>query len=589
MNEMLGTRLRMLEGTGLIRQAAREPEPEYAFRHALSLDAAYESMLKQDRHRLHHDVGECLERILGENLEEYAPILARHFDEAGDDARAVDYLSRAAESAARRYANQEAIALLDRAHVVALRSSAAGPVIGAIGVKAGRLREMCGDYDAALQTYDALEALADERVDVQMKCQAILARAAVFCAPTTRFDAPRGLETAQEALRLAIEAGDRAAESKAQWLILLVSKFNKDPERGLAAGEASALIARELGLREQLAYTLNDLYPVYLTTGGVERGVAALEEAEALWRTLGNLPLLVDTLSNLGEMRLFAGNAAEAEAILREAGRIADQTGNLWGQSYSRGVLGLVMFECGRFDEAIRLADEGVALGRQAGFAISQIMMPCVTAGCLTDLGQPQRGAEVAQEAVRAAGSYLPSWRGYPTAVEAMCVIATGDCAAATEAMTRARAVASPYDISALLITLAEVEYAVLCGEPEDVIRLVNENRAGLALFNCIAYDPILLTHRSTSEFSLGRIADAEATARDALRRAAGMGVRRGLWRTWWALSVALNAQGRASEAREAKERAREEIAHAASRAGSDDLRVSFLSRPDVRTLLEDR
>jgi hypothetical protein len=281
MNEQLATRLRALEGTGLIRQAAREPEPEYAFRHALSLDAAYESMLKLDRRRLHHDVGECLERFLMENLDEYAPILARHFDEAGDDARALTYYSRAAESAARRYANQEAITLLDRARAVALRSSAAGLVIGAISAKAGRLREMCGDYDGALKTYDALEALADERRDVEMKCQAILARAAVFCAPTTRFDAARGTREGRDALRLAVETADRASESKAFWLLLLGAKFSFDGAGALEAGEASAAIARELGLKEQLAFTLNDLYPAYLISARGGRDTLARDRQPA--------------------------------------------------------------------------------------------------------------------------------------------------------------------------------------------------------------------------------------------------------------------------------------------------------------------
>ena len=124
MNEKLGSQLRALEGTGLIRVAARNPDLEYAFRHVLSLEGAYESMLKQDRRRLHLDVGECLEQALAGNIDEFTPVLARHFDEAGDDARAVDYLSRAAESASRRYASREAIALLDRALTVAIRGGA---------------------------------------------------------------------------------------------------------------------------------------------------------------------------------------------------------------------------------------------------------------------------------------------------------------------------------------------------------------------------------------------------------------------------------------------------------------------------------
>ena len=589
MNEKLSSQLSTLEGTGLIRVAAREPELEYTFRHVLSLEGAYESMLKQDRRRLHLDVGECLERALAGNIDEFMPTLARHFDEAGDDARAVDYLSRAAESASRRYANREAVALLDRALTVALRGGATGATIADVSTRAGRLREMDGNYDAALATYDALELLAKERGDIGMTCQAFLARAAVFCAPTSRFDAARGLNEANEALRLSIATGNRAGQAKAHWLILLVSKFNQDPLRGLESGEASAAIARELGLQEQLAYTLNDIYPVYLMTGSVHKGIAALEEAEQIWRELGNLPLLADTLANLGEMRAFGDGTTAAEPTLREAIRITDAIGNLWGQSYSRGVMALSLLEAGQYEEAVRLSELAASLGKQAGFVIAQIMMPCIQAQCLADLGQPQRGIELIRRAAGIAESLLPSWRGYPAAMMALCVMKLGDLTAVATAIEDARRLASNYDISALYEQIAEVEHAHLAGAHEEVIRKSDEAETIFAVFGCRLYTPVLWTRKAEAYAALGCFGDAEASAREALARSAVLGVRRGLWRTWSALWVALNAQGRESDAREAKEQAREEIAYTASRAGSDDLRFSFLNLPDVRTILEDR
>ena len=588
MNEQLSTRLRALEGSGLIRPATGEPETEYAFRHALSLDAAYASLLKTDRRRLHRDVGECLALTLAGNLDEYGPILARHFDEAGDDLRALQYLLRSADSAAKRYANPEAIMLLEQALAIALRSNAGADTLCDVSVRMGRLREMSGDYDGALATYDALEALARQRGDVAMTCQAFLARAAVFCAPTSRFDAARGLQEANEALRLSIETGDRAGEARAHWLILLVSKFNQDPMRGLRSGESSAMIARELGLREQLAYTLNDLYPVYLMTGSAEKGVAALEEAEQIWRALGNLPLLADTLANLGEMRAFGDGTTAAEPILLEAIRIADAIGNLWGQSYSRGVFALSLLEAGDYGEVIRLSERAASLGKQAGFVIAQIMVPCIQALCLADLGQARRGIALIRLATEIAESQLPSWRGYPVAMMALCVIKLGDPTAAAAAMENARRLASNFDISALYAQIAEVEYAQLAGAYEDVIRKADEAEAVFTVFRCRLYTPVLWTRKAEANLALGRFADAEACAREALTRMAALSVRRGSWRTWLALSDALNAQGRESEAQAAKETAREEVAYTASRAGAIDLRDSFLAIPAVQNLVED-
>ena len=60
---MAELQLDTLESKGLIRLAAIDPELEYLFRHALVQDAAYESLLKQERRALHRQVGEALEQL----------------------------------------------------------------------------------------------------------------------------------------------------------------------------------------------------------------------------------------------------------------------------------------------------------------------------------------------------------------------------------------------------------------------------------------------------------------------------------------------------------------------------------------------
>ena len=77
--------LGLAEAAGLVRFAAADPEPVYRFRHVLIQEAAYDSLLKADRRRLHRVVGEALESQQGgERREELAPILGLHFERAGE-------------------------------------------------------------------------------------------------------------------------------------------------------------------------------------------------------------------------------------------------------------------------------------------------------------------------------------------------------------------------------------------------------------------------------------------------------------------------------------------------------------------------
>jgi class 3 adenylate cyclase/tetratricopeptide (TPR) repeat protein len=103
------------EAAGLLRIASVNPELVFRFRHVLVQEAAYESLLKADRRRLHRQVGEAIEAGDPDRRDELAPILGLHFERAGEAERAVEYLHPAGRAAYRRFAVREARDLLDRA------------------------------------------------------------------------------------------------------------------------------------------------------------------------------------------------------------------------------------------------------------------------------------------------------------------------------------------------------------------------------------------------------------------------------------------------------------------------------------------
>jgi predicted ATPase len=97
-----------LESAGLIRVAKVEPDLEYHFLHSLVQDAAYASLLNGDRKRLHLEVGNAIESLYPERRKELAGLLGYHFQEAGQDMRALSYFLVAGDEALAAYANQEA-------------------------------------------------------------------------------------------------------------------------------------------------------------------------------------------------------------------------------------------------------------------------------------------------------------------------------------------------------------------------------------------------------------------------------------------------------------------------------------------------
>jgi class 3 adenylate cyclase len=105
---VLDKHLGSLERVELLTEASRRPELEYMFRHELARDAAYGSILNRRRRDFHRQVGEAIESLFPDRLEEHAHRLAQHFRLAGDTPKAVRYYEMAGDAALSLRANDEA-------------------------------------------------------------------------------------------------------------------------------------------------------------------------------------------------------------------------------------------------------------------------------------------------------------------------------------------------------------------------------------------------------------------------------------------------------------------------------------------------
>jgi ABC-type oligopeptide transport system substrate-binding subunit/class 3 adenylate cyclase len=98
-----------LQRLDLVREARRWPEPEFRFKHALIQEAAYRTLVTDDRTRLHRKAAEWLQDAYAGREDEVAGLLAHHWLSAEDEDKAVTYLTRAGDRARQEYALDEAI------------------------------------------------------------------------------------------------------------------------------------------------------------------------------------------------------------------------------------------------------------------------------------------------------------------------------------------------------------------------------------------------------------------------------------------------------------------------------------------------
>ena len=569
-------RLRTLERVGLVRETARTPEREFAFHHSLTQDATYQTILKRERRELHALVGDTLERRYAGRAEEFAALLARHFEEAGDDERTLRYATLAGDQAAKLYANAEAVTHYGAAIEAAERLGRHDDALAHLYPSRGRALELSARYDEAAANYEAMRALAVEARDRRAELGAAVALTTLFATPTPLFDGTKGRAAIEETLELARELGDRAAEAKALWNLMNLDVFGGgDLGEAIEVGERSLAIARDLGDRSQMAFTLNDLARPYAAVGRLDDATSVLEESRPIWRELGNLPMLSENLTSSASIARFGGDDDTALAYADEAYAVAERSDNLWGRSYALMHSFGVRYDRGDIGTAMAMMRESVDLAERAGFTAPQVTARSDLAAAYAYLGDLETAHELAALAMKVADELQPIARPWAQWATALVAFLEGDVDAAEAILdeTDPELLPEPLgSVATVQVPLLRSRIALARGDPEAAIAFARSvaDRPRRIGNRQLAADVLLAQGRALA--AAGRTEEAEAAFRDARAEAERLGRRLLLWEILAELAEITGDEAVRKEARAL-------VHEIADTVEDEGLRRSFLDR----------
>ena len=407
----LDRRLLALQRGELIRELQREPDRKFAFRHALTQEAAYESLLQRRRRDIHRLVAETLEVRHQARQEEFAGIIGRHFADAADP-RGVGYLRIAGDRALRVHAVDDAIENY-RAAMALITPATESEVVTAVAIGLGRAYEFHGRYDEALATYEALEQQARLRESASMEAVGLTQRIIITATPTSRRDLPQARSLLERAMPLAQRGGDPRVQARLGWAHMQVETWSRNAAQGVIAGKEAARLAREHDLPDVLALTLNDLARTIMSVGRVEEATPYQDEAITLLRQLGDKPMLADALGSRALAAIGADDLETAVIAAAEARSIADEIHNDWSRSFADMNAGRARAEQGDLGMGIELLRSAAVHGDRAGFMIARVGVRAELARLHWEAGDPAAAAEETATALRIAteeGSDLALW-----------------------------------------------------------------------------------------------------------------------------------------------------------------------------------
>jgi tetratricopeptide (TPR) repeat protein len=357
------TQVDTLEAKGLIRLATVQPEIEYLFRHALVQDAAYGSLLKQERRGLHAEVGKALEELYPDRREELAAVLAMHFEQAGETDKAVDYLIAAGNYGIQRNAIRESFAAFDRAAALLPAAGAVeDPSMRRRGIEVRLGRAQAGySFLAASELFaelDALapevDALADDQLAAKVYMLAALARLQVG-EPPSHPAVERALARMRE---IGARIGDQSLQALPLALVGMSNVFAGRLRDGVQQLAESVPLLETSRDSVAASFARGALAVGYAHLGEFEKARVAADRAKKVAEQ-GDLISQLDTLIMDSMVRSQMGDLESAVPIAKQCVERAEETGASACIMASSWVLGDAFHRQGRFAEAREILQRG--------------------------------------------------------------------------------------------------------------------------------------------------------------------------------------------------------------------------------------
>lgn len=582
-SDNLNLELVKLQRMGLIVETAREPDPEYMFRQALTQEAAYNTILMKYRREYHRRVGNAILELYPERIEEFSSLLAHHFYQARDP-RALQYYKMEGDAALFIYANNEAIYNYTKAIKAATWQDKPNLAeLSPLYLNLGRAYELESQFQSALEVYKKFENVAIKEGDRLYEMHALIAQGQIHSVPSTEFSIDVGMPIIQAAEKIAQELDDQEALAKIYWLQMNLYRFSANPHKAQGVGEKAIALARELNLVEQLAFALNDASHAYNMNGLVNRAKEVSLEAVEIWKKLDNKPMLADSLGGLATINAYSGEYAQAYEYSDAAFQISQQINNIWGKAYSQFSTGLIDMERGQFSLAIEHLLQTMKDSKQAKFLGGELMARTFLSIVYAEIGATERALETVEEVHESEMSII---RTFFIGANMLIHARANDIQQAEEIMQKydqnKKAV---YFVSRHYYILGQCYLYLVKDEPATTLKIASEFLASLNETGVRYINPELLMLMGIAHQKQGAHHLAQQKFEEGIHLAEQLGSPKALWQLQYYLGNLYLAQGKPEQADTCFRQAKDHVEYIADNLHDDELRKIFLAREEIAFL----
>jgi class 3 adenylate cyclase/tetratricopeptide (TPR) repeat protein len=350
------SRLSVLKNAELLYEKHIYPQSAYIFKHALTREVVYNSLLTRRKKKLHERIGKVMEELFRNNLLEHAEVLTEHFIQSENYEKGAEFAKLAGKKARKRSAYGDAISCTYKELFCLEKVPESIAVQRKIMDARVALANYCMNLNEHVEAYEAVSPIADLalRMNYRRGLPSIYTAIGSYLIFVEE-DYPQGMEFLYQALEFCEEVKDFFSLWNASYILGTALSWNCEFQKGLGYFQKSLDLS--LAAKNPMGITSAKINSAvnYLFQGKVDQAYQIAREALGIAEESGDVYLKGMAHSCYGTCCYYGGRLEEGEDhLLRGIGYCENTTHFTWG-SWASAFLGDLYFDLGKYEKSLEV------------------------------------------------------------------------------------------------------------------------------------------------------------------------------------------------------------------------------------------
>ena len=332
---------------------------KYLFKHILTSEVCYGSILRYNQKILHKVIAETTEELF-KNNKEYFSFIANHYEKAGVIDKAIKYLEKAGDYAKQNYENEKGIELYDK--LIALIEKNDLSLLSSIFIKKGTILRLIGKMDDAFRNYESSLKIAEELGD-KSKIGKTIGNMGVIYENQGKYS--KALKCYEKSLKIYEELKDKSGIAKSSGNIGVVYANQGNYSKAIEYHVKDLKISTELNDKIGIANAVGNMGVVYHSQGNYSKAMECYKKDFDISEELGDTKGVTIAIGNIGVIYEREGKYTEALECYWKDLKISEKLGYKSGVATANGNIGNIYSDQGMILEALQCYEKKLKISEE--------------------------------------------------------------------------------------------------------------------------------------------------------------------------------------------------------------------------------